>query len=85
MVAPEMRERRDGAIIVVSSIGGLRGNTVIGAYCVSKAADMQLVRNYARELCEHNIRVNSTAPGLVKTELRPRDLGKLRSRETRQQ
>ena len=33
MVVPEMKERKDGAIIIVSSIGGLRGSTVIGAYC----------------------------------------------------
>ena len=68
MVAPEMKERRDGAIIIVSSIGGLRGNTVIGAYCVSKAADMQLARNLAQELGPDNIRVNCIAPGLVKTD-----------------
>ncbi len=49
MVLPEMAARRDGAIIVVSSIGGLRGSPTIGAYNVSKAADFQLVRNYAVE------------------------------------
>ena len=37
-----MIERKDGAIIIVSSIGGLKGSEAIGAYCVSKAADMQL-------------------------------------------
>jgi NAD(P)-dependent dehydrogenase (short-subunit alcohol dehydrogenase family) len=68
MVVPEMKERRDGAIIIVSSIGGLRGSTVIGAYCISKAADMQLARNLAQELGPHNIRVNCVAPGLVKTD-----------------
>jgi NAD(P)-dependent dehydrogenase (short-subunit alcohol dehydrogenase family) len=68
MVAPEMRERKDGAIIIVSSIGGLRGSTVIGAYCISKAADMQLARNLAQELGPDNIRVNCIAPGLVKTD-----------------
>ena len=68
MVAPEMKERKDGAIIIVSSIGGLRGSTVIGAYCISKAADMQLARNLAQELGPHNIRVNCVAPGLVKTD-----------------
>jgi NAD(P)-dependent dehydrogenase (short-subunit alcohol dehydrogenase family) len=68
MVAPEMRARKDGAIIVVSSIGGLRGSEVIGAYCISKAADMQLARNLARELGPDNIRVNCIAPGLVKTD-----------------
>jgi NAD(P)-dependent dehydrogenase (short-subunit alcohol dehydrogenase family) len=68
MVVPEMRERKDGAIIIVSSIGGLRGSTVIGAYCISKAADMQLARNLAQELGPDNIRVNCVAPGLVKTD-----------------
>jgi NAD(P)-dependent dehydrogenase (short-subunit alcohol dehydrogenase family) len=68
MVAPEMAARRDGAIIIVSSIGGLRGSGVLGAYAISKAADMQLARNLAQELSPHNIRVNCIAPGLVKTD-----------------
>ena len=68
MVAPEMQQRKDGAIIIVSSIGGLRGNAVIGAYNISKAADFQLARNLAHELSPHNIRVNCIAPGLVKTD-----------------
>ena len=68
MVGPEMVERKDGAIIIVSSIGGLRGTRVIGAYAISKAADMQLARNLAQELSPSNIRVNCIAPGLVKTD-----------------
>ncbi|MGY2735609.1 SDR family oxidoreductase [Sphingomonas sp. UYP23] len=68
MVAPEMRERRSGSIIIVSSIGGLRGSTVIGAYCISKAADMQLARNLAHEFGPDNVRVNCIAPGLIKTD-----------------
>ena len=68
MVAPEMRARHDGAIIIVSSIGGLRGNAVIGAYNISKAADFQLARNLAHELSPDNVRVNCIAPGLVKTD-----------------
>jgi NAD(P)-dependent dehydrogenase (short-subunit alcohol dehydrogenase family) len=68
MVAPEMMERRDGAIIIVSSIGGLRGSSGLGAYCISKAADMQMARNLAVELGPYNIRVNCIAPGLVKTD-----------------
>ena len=68
MVVPEMQARRDGAVIIVSSIGGLRGTPVIGAYSISKAADMQLARNLALELGPHNIRVNCIAPGLVKTD-----------------
>jgi NAD(P)-dependent dehydrogenase (short-subunit alcohol dehydrogenase family) len=68
MVAPQMIERKDGAIIIVSSIGGLRGSPVIGAYNVSKAADMQLARNLAVEFGPHNVRVNCIAPGLIKTD-----------------
>ena len=68
LVAPQMIERRDGAIIIVSSIGGLKASSVIGAYNVSKAADMQLARNYAEEYGPHNVRVNCIAPGLIRTD-----------------
>ncbi len=68
MVAPEMAARKDGAIVVISSIGGLRGTATLGAYAISKAADMQLARNLAQELSPDNIRVNCIAPGLVKTD-----------------
>ena len=68
MVVPQMSERKDGAIIIVSSIGGLKGSTVIGAYAISKAADMQLARNLACEFGPDNVRVNCIAPGLVKTD-----------------
>jgi len=65
---PQMIERRDGSIIIVSSIGGLRGSPIIGAYCISKAADFQLARNLAVEYGPHNVRVNCIAPGLIKTD-----------------
>jgi NAD(P)-dependent dehydrogenase (short-subunit alcohol dehydrogenase family) len=68
MTVPDLRANGGGAIILVSSIGGLRGSDVIGAYNVSKAADMQLARNLAVELGPDNIRVNAIAPGLVKTD-----------------
>jgi len=68
MLAPEMIERKDGAIIIVSSIGGLIGSDVIGAYNISKAADFQLVRNLAIEFGRHNIRVNAIAPGVIRTD-----------------
>jgi NAD(P)-dependent dehydrogenase (short-subunit alcohol dehydrogenase family) len=68
MVVPQMAERKDGAIIIVSSIGGLRGSEVIGAYCISKAADIQMARNLAREYGPSNIRVNCIAPGLIQTD-----------------
>ena len=68
MVVPQMIERKDGSIIIVSSIGGLKGSTILGAYAISKAADMQLARNLACEYGKHNIRVNCIAPGLIKTD-----------------
>ncbi len=68
MCIPEMKERGAGSVIIVSSIGGLRGSPVIGAYNVSKAADFQLARNLAHEYGPHGIRVNCIAPGLVKTD-----------------
>lgn len=68
MVAPGMVERRDGSIIIVSSIGGMRGSPVIGAYNVSKAADFQLARNLAVEFGPSNVRVNCIAPGLIQTD-----------------
>ncbi len=68
MVIPEMRERRDGVIIIVSSIGGLLGHTTLGAYGLSKAADLALARNIAAEFGPDNIRANAIAPGLIKTD-----------------
>lgn len=68
MVAPQMVQRRQGSIIIVSSIGGLRGSPVIGAYNVSKAAQFQLARNLAVEYGEHNVRVNCIAPGIIQTD-----------------
>ena len=68
LVRPEMAARRDGSIIIVSSIGGLKGTEILGIYAISKAADMQLARNLAVEWGPDNIRVNCIAPGLVKTD-----------------
>lgn len=68
MVLPGMAERGGGAVIIVSSIAGLRGTATIGAYGVSKAADMQLARNLAVEWGPRNVRVNCIAPGLVRTD-----------------
>jgi len=68
LVAPQMIERKDGSIIIISSIGGLRGSPVIGAYCISKAADAQMARNLAVEFGPSNVRVNCISPGLIKTD-----------------
>ena len=68
MCAPDMKRQSDGSIILISSIGGLVGSDTIGAYNISKAADLQLVRNLAVEFGEHNIRVNGIAPGIIRTD-----------------
>jgi NAD(P)-dependent dehydrogenase (short-subunit alcohol dehydrogenase family) len=68
MAAPEMLDRGEGSIIIVSSIGGLTSSTMIGAYNISKAADFQLARNLAAEFGPRGVRVNCIAPGLVKTD-----------------
>lgn len=68
MIAPEMIERKEGAIIVISSIGGFVASAVVGAYHITKAADLQLVRNLALEFGAHNVRVNAIAPGIIRTD-----------------
>ena len=68
MTIPGMAARGAGSFIVVGSIAGLLGNTVVGAYGISKAADHQLVKNLAAEWGPKNVRVNAIAPGLIRTE-----------------
>ncbi|HYU14000.1 MAG TPA: SDR family NAD(P)-dependent oxidoreductase, partial [Stellaceae bacterium] len=67
MVGPEMRERRDGSIIFIISIGALKASTVIGMYGVTKAADFALCRSLAAEWGPDGVRVNCIAPGLIET------------------
>ena len=68
LVLPGMAERGGGAVVIVSSIAGIRGTENIGAYGISKAADFALARNLAVEWGPKNVRVNCVAPGLVKTD-----------------
>jgi NAD(P)-dependent dehydrogenase (short-subunit alcohol dehydrogenase family) len=68
LVLPGMVERGGGVIIVVSSIGGLKGSEVLGTYGLTKAAEMALVRNIAVEYGPKNIRANTIAPGLIRTD-----------------
>jgi len=65
---PNMVARGGGSVIIISSIGGIRGTEVLGAYGISKAADFALARNLACEWGPKNVRVNCVAPGLVKTD-----------------
>ncbi len=68
MVIPQMAERKDGAVVVISSIAGLKGNKMLGAYGISKAAEFELVRNLAVEWGSANVRVNAIAPSIVRTD-----------------
>jgi NAD(P)-dependent dehydrogenase (short-subunit alcohol dehydrogenase family) len=67
-VIPGMAERGGGAVVIVSSIAGIRGTEMIGGYGISKAADFALARNLAVEWGPKNVRVNCIAPGLVRTD-----------------
>lgn len=67
-VVPGMQARRDGAIVVVSSIAAFKGSDMLGIYAVTKAADAQIVRNLAVAYGGDNIRVNGIAPAVVKTD-----------------
>ncbi len=69
MVIPQMAERGGGAVVLLSSIAGLKGHGNLGVYALSKAANMQLARNLAVEWGRSNIRVNTIAPGLVRTDM----------------
>jgi NAD(P)-dependent dehydrogenase (short-subunit alcohol dehydrogenase family) len=69
LLLPSMASGGGGSVIIISSIGGLKGHAKLGIYGLSKAADMQLARNLAVEWGRSNIRANCIAPGIVKTDL----------------
>ena len=68
MTAPVMLAKGNGSIIIISSVGGVMSSKSIGAYAISKAADLQMVRNLASEFGPEGVRVNAIAPGLVRTD-----------------
>lgn len=68
LVTPAMVERRDGVVVLISSIAGVRGNKALGLYSLSKAAVAALARNIAVELGPYNVRANALSPGVVTTE-----------------
>jgi NAD(P)-dependent dehydrogenase (short-subunit alcohol dehydrogenase family) len=65
---PAMAAAGGGAVIVLSSIAGIKGSRMLGTYALSKAAEAQLARNLAVEWGHANVRVNCLAPGIVRTE-----------------
>jgi len=68
MAFPHVAERGGGAAIIISSIAGIKGTKLLGAYGLSKAADSALARNLAVEWGPKNVRVNAIAPGIIKTD-----------------
>lgn len=66
--APRMMERKRGAVINISSIGGLAPEPGLGIYSVSKAAIISLTKVMAIELGPHGIRANAICPGFIKTD-----------------
>lgn len=64
-VAPEMVERRKGAIVNIASWMGKSGVASYSAYCASKFAIIGATQSLATELGEHGVRVNAVGPGLV--------------------
>ncbi len=67
-LVPPMIERKRGAIINISSIGGLAPEPGLGIYSVSKAAIISLTKVMAIELGPHGIRANAICPGYIKTD-----------------
>ncbi len=68
MVYPQMAEKGSGSVIIISSVGGYRGDGALAAYAISKAADFQVARSLAVEWGPANVRINCIAPGLVRTD-----------------
>ncbi len=67
LVLPKMKEKKDGVILFLASIAGVRGNKNLGFYGVSKAGLIQMARNLAVEFGPDNIRVNAISPGMINT------------------
>ena len=65
---PFLKKNLNGSILIISSIAGLQGVKNLGAYSISKTADIGLIRSLAVELGKHNITVNGLCPGIIKTD-----------------
>jgi len=68
-VIPQMRKRKRGSIINISSVGGLRGWPGEFSYCTTKWALRGMTRCAAADLGAFGIRVNSVHPGPINTTM----------------
>lgn len=66
-VLPTMRKAGEGAIVLISSVAGVRGVPSHIAYATAKGAILQFTRCLARDEADHNIRVNCVIPGIIRT------------------
>jgi NAD(P)-dependent dehydrogenase (short-subunit alcohol dehydrogenase family) len=73
-VLPQMRERKSGCIINVSSVAGQISNPPLTAYCASKWALEALSEGLAGEMKTFNVRVALVEPGIIDTDM-ARELG----------
>jgi len=67
-VVPGMKTKKEGAIILISSVAGIRGVPAVIGYQTVKGALPQMTRALARELADDNIRANCVAPGIIRTD-----------------
>ncbi|MBT5433927.1 MAG: glucose 1-dehydrogenase [Rhodospirillaceae bacterium] len=67
MAIPAMTKQGGGSIVITSSTGALHGSDYLGTYCLTKAADVQMVKNIAVAHGRDGITANAILPGLVKT------------------
>ncbi len=67
LLTPGMRRRGYGRIVLISSYVGQTAHDKIGAYGLSKAAEIQMARNLALEYGRDGITANAVCPGLIQT------------------
>jgi len=66
---PYLKEKKDGAIINIASVEGLKPTFGLGIYSITKAALIMLTKVQAKEWGKHGIRANAICPGLIQTKL----------------
>ena len=65
---PHLKEKKEGAIINIASVEGLKPSLGLGVYSVTKAALIMLTQVQAKEWGKHGIRSNAICPGLIQTK-----------------